>query len=78
MRHYTLTHLSLVVVLAGLTAAAITACGSFKARPDLRQSTLTQSSNDCVKGHQTRQIGTTGAYGTPLVEVTDKPCGSKP
>lgn len=68
----------LVTLLLIGAVMALTACGPFRARPDLKVSTLTQSSVSCVRGHKTEQVGTTGMYGTPVVLVTAAPCEVKP
>lgn len=68
----------LVVFILIAAVVGLTACGPFRARQDLKVSTLTQSSASCVRGHKTEQVGTTGMYGTPVVLVTAEPCGVKP
>ncbi|SEO64050.1 hypothetical protein SAMN02800692_1549 [Luteibacter sp. UNC138MFCol5.1] len=66
-----------VFILIG-AAVSLTACGEWRARPDLKVSTLTQSSAACVRGHKTEQVGTMGLYGTPVVVVTAERCEAKP
>jgi hypothetical protein len=57
---------------------AVAGCGEFRARPDLRTSTLTlPDQGTCAKGYKTRQTGNIGYYGTPLVEVTGELCDPK-
>jgi hypothetical protein len=65
-------------LLVGLAVFALSACGEFRPRPDLKVSTLTQSSVACVHGHKTEQAGTMGPYGTPVVLVTAEPCEVRP
>lgn len=67
-----------IALIVGFALAALTACGPMRARPDLKVSTLTESSVSCVRGHKTEQVGTTGLYGTPVVLVTAERCGVTP
>lgn len=68
----------MVMGLVVLAAVTLSACGEFRARPDLKVSTLTQSSVACVHGHRTEQVGTMGPYGTPVVLVTAERCKVSP
>jgi hypothetical protein len=69
-----------LMLMVGLAIFGLAACGEFTPRPDLRTSTLTAPDNGdhCAHGYKTRQTGNVGAYGTPVVEVTDLPCKAKP
>lgn len=56
----------------------LAACGEFRARPDLRTSTMTLPDDGaCSHGYKTRSTGTVGQYGTPVVEVTDERCAPR-
>ncbi|NII53550.1 hypothetical protein [Luteibacter sp. SG786] len=65
-------------LLVGLAIFALSACGEFRPRPDLKVSTLTQSSVSCVHGHKTEPVGTMGPYDTPVVLVTAERCEVRP
>jgi len=67
-----------LMIIVGLAVLGLAACGEWRARPDLKTSTLTQPSAACVRGHKTEQVGTMGLYGTPVVVVTAEPCEVKP
>lgn len=64
-----------LMLMIGPAIFGLAACGKFTPRPDLRTSTLTlPTDKSCAHGRKVRQIGTIGAYGTPIVEVENKPC----
>ena len=67
-----------IALMVGFALAALTACGPMRARPDLKVSTLNESSVSCVRGHKTAQVGTMGFYDTPVVVVTAERCGVNP
>lgn len=54
----------------------LSACGPFRARPDLRISTMTlpEQSDTCIRGFKARSNGTIGQYDTKVVEVSNDPC----
>jgi hypothetical protein len=63
-----------LTLIIGLAIFSLSACVAFTPRPDLRTSTLTlPTDGSCAHGHKVRQVGTVGAYGTPIVEVENKP-----
>jgi len=66
-----------LVLIVALAALGLAACNNWRARPDLKVSTLTQSGAACVRGHKTEQVGTMGLYGTPVVLVTAERCEVK-
>lgn len=67
-----------IALMVGFALAALTACGPMRSRPDLKVSTLTESSVVCVHGHKTEQVGTVGLYDTPVVLVTAERCEVRP
>jgi hypothetical protein len=66
----------LATALLVSTSLAVAACGEFRARPDLRQSTMTVPGDaHCVRGHKAITSGGLGVGGAPVTVVqTDQPC----
>lgn len=75
------SHLIQIVVLAAvLSLAAITlgACGHIRPGGHPASTLTLPDRGNCVRGYKTRQVGSVGSYGTPVVEVTDIPCKAQP
>ncbi|WP_036114517.1 MULTISPECIES: hypothetical protein [Luteibacter] len=65
-----------LMLMIGLAIFALAACGNFRPSTTHPASTMTLPNihANCSHGFKTRQTGSIGAYGTPVVEVTDEPC----
>ncbi|URL59591.1 hypothetical protein IM816_05705 [Luteibacter flocculans] len=65
-----------LALLIGLAILCLAACGNFRPSTQHPASTMTlpNTKPDCVREHRVQQTGTLGAYGTPVVVVTDEPC----
>jgi hypothetical protein len=65
-----------LMLMIGLAIFALAACGNFRPSTTHPASTMTLPNThaNCSHGFKTRQTGSIGAYGTPVVEVTDEPC----
>ncbi|UPG88483.1 hypothetical protein L2Y96_13755 [Luteibacter aegosomaticola] len=65
------------LAIAALLSAlfALTACGEFRARPDLKGPTMTPPGDaHCVRGHNAITSGYLGVGGAPVTIVLDEPC----
>lgn len=63
-------------LLLGLSILGMSACGNFRPGTHHPVSTMTlpNTQPNCAREHRVQQTGTMGAYGTPVVVVTDEPC----
>jgi hypothetical protein len=67
-----------IALLVGLAILGLAACGEFRTSGHPASTmTLPEKTPHCVRQHRTQQTGTLGAYGTPVVVVTDEPCEEK-
>ena len=68
-----------IALMLGLAIFGLAACGAFKPGGHPTSTlTLPDNGDHCVRGYKTRQIGSYGAQGAPVVMVTDVPCKAKP
>lgn len=68
-----------LMLMVGLAIFGLAACGAFKPGGHPPSTlTLPDNGDHCVRGYKTRQIGSYGAQGAPVVMVTDVPCTAKP